>query len=214
MEGIETTDAQLLTAIEAVRADVVPDTGKANNFEAAAAHLQPRCPVARKNQSRKRPATVAEVNVSGVAAPSIGTSGVHLRWHKSHEYRELTKDQKQELYQWQKDNPEEASASRENDAPTKELKKRKKKKGNDKKPVTHRSVSKSIASGIKDALEKLSESTKKEQEVEGLIASLVDAAVEGKKHPTAVAAAVAANAQDNAKKTALRSILKNALNRK
>jgi len=160
LDGIETQDAQLLTAVEAVRADNVPETGKANNFEAAAAHLQPRCPVARKRQAKKRPLSVAEVNISSVGAPSIGKTGVHLRWHKYHEYRKLTQDQKRELYEWQQEHPEEVTASkastRSDDKP--KSTKRGKKTGKESN-FTRKSVSKLVARRRKPRRSKTSNST-------------------------------------------------------
>ena len=38
--------------------------------------------------------------------PSIGKTGVHLRYHKHHEYKKLTHEQCRELSEWQQDNPD------------------------------------------------------------------------------------------------------------
>ena len=32
--------------------------------------------------------------------PSIGKTGVHLRYHKHHEYKKLTQEQRRELSEW------------------------------------------------------------------------------------------------------------------
>ena len=37
--------------------------------------------------------------------PSIGKTGVHLRYHKHHEYKKLTHEQRHELSEWRQDNP-------------------------------------------------------------------------------------------------------------
>ena len=38
--------------------------------------------------------------------PTIGKTGVHLRYHKHHEYKKLTHEQRRELSEWQQDNPD------------------------------------------------------------------------------------------------------------
>ena len=38
--------------------------------------------------------------------PSIGKTGVHLRYHKHHEYKKLTHEQRRELSEWRQDNPD------------------------------------------------------------------------------------------------------------
>ena len=199
----------------------MPVTGKNNNFEAAAAHLQPRCPVACKKQSKKRPASVADVNISGVGAPSIGKTGVHLRWYKFQEYKKLTKEQKQELYEWQQENPDEASASKQGKRPGNKqpTKKGRQQQQEPESGLTRCTVSKLVAAEVKAALDKSTDEAKQEQDVEQYIASLVDAAMSNngdkKQHakPAAAASATANPAKDASNKV-LRSILKNALNRK
>ena len=37
--------------------------------------------------------------------PSIGKTRVHLRYHKHHEYKKLTHEQRRELSEWRQDNP-------------------------------------------------------------------------------------------------------------
>ena len=214
LEGIETQDAQLLTAIEAVRGDQTPVTGKANNFEAAAAHLQPRCPVTRRKTSRKRPASVADATVAGLgggAAPSIGKSGVHLRWHKYNEYRVLNKDQRAELYEWQNAHPEEVDASRaaQKDADESAPPHKKKNKGA-KKTYTKKQVAKLVAKAKADAVDKSSDDAKEEEAVHKYLLSMVNGAIE--KENTDGTAAASAAAATPAAKQALRSIIKGARN--
>ena len=38
--------------------------------------------------------------------PSIGKTGVHLRYHKHHEYKKLKHEQRGELSEWRQDNPD------------------------------------------------------------------------------------------------------------
>ena len=38
--------------------------------------------------------------------PSIGKTGVHLHYHKHHEYKKLMHEQHRELSEWQQDNPD------------------------------------------------------------------------------------------------------------
>ena len=40
------------------------------------------------------------------AKPSIGKTGVHLRYHKHHKYKKLTHEQCHELSEWQQNNPD------------------------------------------------------------------------------------------------------------
>ena len=40
------------------------------------------------------------------AKPSIGKTGVHLRYHKHHEYKKLTHEQRRELSEWRQNNPD------------------------------------------------------------------------------------------------------------
>ena len=40
------------------------------------------------------------------AKPSIGKTGVHLCYHKHHEYKKLTHEQHRELSEWRQNNPD------------------------------------------------------------------------------------------------------------
>ena len=40
------------------------------------------------------------------AKPSIGKTGVHLRYHKHHEYKKLMHEQRHELSEWRQNNPD------------------------------------------------------------------------------------------------------------
>ena len=88
-----------------------------NNFEQAAAHLLPYDPVAKKRatgikhgsalisltEAKSEPIATIAVND---AKPSIGKTGVHLHYHKHHEYKKLMCKQCHELSEWQQNNPD------------------------------------------------------------------------------------------------------------
>mmetsp|Transcript_26699 Transcript_26699/g.37843 ORF Transcript_26699/g.37843 Transcript_26699/m.37843 type:complete len:548 (+) Transcript_26699:2141-3784(+) len=221
LEGIKTQDAQLLTAIEAVRGDQTPTTGKANSFELAAAHLQPRCPVTRKQSIRKRPTSVADVHIDGVGAraPSIGKTGVHLRWHKYSEYQTLNPEQRSELYEWQQNNPDKVEASkaaattpRQNGSGSEAPRKKQKRGNSNKKTMTKKSVAKLVAKQVEKALGKSSEEDKEEEALQEYFASMDNAAISSRKNTTASAAGEAAESGQPKPKSTLRSILKTARN--
>ena len=108
------------TGLQAIMASVKMDNGLNglwNNFERAVSHLLPYNPVAKKRATDiKRGSTLislAEVDngpTTTIAAndskPSIGNTGVHLRYQKHHEYRRLTQEQRHELSEWRQNNPD------------------------------------------------------------------------------------------------------------
>ena len=108
INAIETSDAQLLTAIEAVRGDEEAD-GKGENFEKAAAHLMPACPVARKRGKKRPVGDISDVQAGETVKTKlgIGSTGVHLRYHTKAEYAKLNDEQRSELWQYRKSNPDE-----------------------------------------------------------------------------------------------------------
>ncbi|KAL7557677.1 hypothetical protein ACA910_021100 [Epithemia clementina (nom. ined.)] len=89
-----------------------------NNFEAAAAHLLPYDPVAKKRSAgvKRGAANISAVdNTEEILAttakkPSIGRTCVHLRYHKMSEYKALTSKQKDELQEWRSNNSGEKPA--------------------------------------------------------------------------------------------------------
>ena len=116
LDAIENNDAQLQAAMANVRDDTGDGTaanpGKRNDFELAVAYILPSDPVARKRTiTNKRGA--AEISALGGASndkngagfgdkPGIGSTGVHLRWHSPKEFKQLSKKQKRELFEWRK----------------------------------------------------------------------------------------------------------------
>ena len=110
LEAISCSDAGLQAAMASVRTDQAP-TGLRNDFEAAASHLLPHDPVAKKRtETSKKHANVgdttcaeAEILAFG-AKKGIGKTGVHLRHHNDQEHKKLTKEQRTELREWRVNN--------------------------------------------------------------------------------------------------------------
>jgi hypothetical protein len=113
LDAIQCSDAGLQAAMASVKTDQAAN-GLRNNFEATATHLLPYDPVQKKrvdhaggkrNSADISDATGEEVNVSAFGAKKgIGTSGVHLRYHSITEYKKLSREEKEELREWRKNN--------------------------------------------------------------------------------------------------------------
>ena len=99
-----------------VKTDNGPD-GLRNNFERAISHLLPHDPVAKKRAtdikqgsaliSLMEPHDGPNITIAANdSKPSIGKTGVHLRYHKHHEYKKLTQEQRCELSEWSQDIPD------------------------------------------------------------------------------------------------------------
>ena len=169
LEGIQSMDPRLQAAMASVKMDDGPN-GMRNDFEAAAAHLLPYDPVAKKKAAMKRPVAqissmeeVAEVSGTAVMKESIGKTGVHLRWHTNAEYKELTSEQKKELSEWRERNPN-------------------MKKGNEKRGKKHRRPSKKqISAAVAKELKKLvgekAKEDSNEADAEAYIQAMVQAAI-------------------------------------
>ena len=103
IDAIQCADAGLQAAMASVKTDNSPN-GLRNNFERAVSHLLPYDPVAKKQatgikwgsalisltEAHDGPNITIAANDS---KPSIGKTGVHLRYHKHHEYKKLTHEQ-------------------------------------------------------------------------------------------------------------------------
>jgi len=99
-------DPSVLAAMAAVRQD---DTDKRVNFENAFTFLAPSCPVLAKAAKKGR--VSFDVNVIGASGskphqgglggdcekPGKGATGVALRYHKFEEFKNLSKEQQEEL---------------------------------------------------------------------------------------------------------------------
>ena len=92
-----------------IKTDNGPE-GMRNNFEATASHLLPYDPVAKKrsNGQKRGSAQISSVmdpSPTPTKKPSIGKTGVHLRYYKTGKYRNLTNELKEELKEWRANNP-------------------------------------------------------------------------------------------------------------
>ena len=95
IDSIECIDGPVYATIGIIRADV---NGMKSNFEKAASALIDVDPYVkgRNRGNNGRTATISSLEYTG-----RGGSGVDLRWHTPNEYRELSKEQKDELHTWQ-----------------------------------------------------------------------------------------------------------------
>ena len=205
LQGIHCSDAELQAAMASIKADKADD-GMRNNFEAAAAHLLPADPVARKRAAigTKRGSaqisdttaldTVADIGATQ-AKPSIGNTGVHLRYYKASEYKKLSEEQKAELREWRHNNPD-AHKSKRNGKPTRPSPTKRAK-------FDKKQISSIVAKEVASVLEKQKTEEAEQDANEAYIMSLVQKAVG--KNDTASASSTAA-------KLSLNSILKNAKN--
>ncbi len=112
LDSFKTIDPSVLAAMAAVRQD---DANKRINFKNAFTFLAPSCRVVAKAAKKGR--VSFEVNVSGTGGkphqgglggdrekPGKGATGVALCYHKFKEYRNLSKEQQEELTEWNKAN--------------------------------------------------------------------------------------------------------------
>ena len=210
LEAIQCQDAGLQAAMASIRTndDV---NGKRNDFEKAVAHLLPYDPVAKQRATigSKRPVTnislvdgeeAEDTNTAEVGSadtkPSIGKTGVHLRYYKTKEYHKLTNEQKLELKKWGESLP----ANKRGDSKASDAKRQK------------RQIKQQVASLVKKEISAEVKKTKFADEEDPEAKALVAAdglskyvaslgTSEGEKKPAA-----------SAGKTALRSIFRNARN--
>ena len=83
LEAIHRSDAGLQAAMASIKTDNGPE-GMRNNFEATAAHLLPYDPAAKKRsngQKRGAASSVMDPTPNTTKKPSIGKTGVHLRYY-------------------------------------------------------------------------------------------------------------------------------------
>ena len=102
LDAIQCADARLQASMASSKTDNDPN-GMQSNFEQAAAHLLPYNPVAKKRatgikhgsalilltEAESEPTATIAAND---AKPSIGKTGVHLHYHKHHDYKKLMRD--------------------------------------------------------------------------------------------------------------------------
>ena len=168
LEAIQCSDPGLQAAMASIKTDNGPE-GMRNNFEATAAHLLPYDPVAKKRSSGQKKGSAQILSVldptpTTTKKPSIGKTGVHLRYYKTGEYRNLTNEQKEELKEWRANNPITFKAG------SKKAKKEAPKKSKS-------SMKKQVASLVEAALNKSVKFDDQVNDEEKYIMSMVQAAV-------------------------------------
>ena len=95
--------------MSSIEADNTP-TGLRNNFEASVSHLLPYDPFQEKysncRSGKRDSANISNTTVDRVKVASFGTKNiigkirVHLLYHSPYEYKQLKKDEKDELCKW------------------------------------------------------------------------------------------------------------------
>ena len=147
-----------------VRTDDGPN-GKRNDFEAAASHLLPYDPVAKRRLASKRSnsqvSAVQEAEDNGESATvsststprkkSIGKTGVHLWYHKFSEYKKLTDEQKAELHEWRPQLPDGHSNAR-----------KKRKHSDDNKAYSKKQVASMVKAKVDETVKELLEEQQEE----------------------------------------------------
>ena len=156
------------------------------DFEAAAAHLLPYDPVAKKRTTSHKcggaliSSTEAEIGATtGGGKAGIEMTGVHLRFHTKAEYHKLTHEQKGELKQWRMDNPDKVQPP-----PNKRQKTQ---------SYTPQHLASLVSKQVKAELNKGSKAQKNSEEAKAYIMSVIRDAL-----PTVPAPAPAANASSAA----------------
>ncbi len=203
LEAIQCLDPGLQAAMASVKTD--PD-GMRNDFEAAASHLLPYDPVAKKRTAgnKRSQASISDLEAkeadvgSATAKASIGKTGVHFRWHTMEEYKQLSGAQKRELYEWQQANPNfKRPSTKFQPAKSKGAKR-----------YTKKQLSSLVSKRVKLELSQREEA-KQEQDGEAYVMSLIQKVVADGK-PKANASSAAAPPEAPPLPSALRSILKRA----
>ena len=168
IEAIQCSDPGLQAAMASFKTDNGP-AGMRNNFEATAAHLLPYDPVAKKRSSGQKRgsaqiSSVMDPSPTTTKKPSIGKTGVHLRYYETGDYRNLTNEQKEELKEKRANNPNTFKAG------SKKVKKEAPKKFKS-------SMKKQVASIVEAALNKSVKFDDQVNDEEKYIMSMVQAAV-------------------------------------
>ena len=101
LEAIQGSGPGLQAAMASIKTDNGLE-GMRNKLEATAAHLLSYDPVAKKRSSGQKRgsaqiSSVMDTSNTTMKKPSIGKTGVHLHYYKTGEYRNLTREQKDEL---------------------------------------------------------------------------------------------------------------------
>lgn len=206
LDAIETDDAGLHAAMANVREDTAVG-GKREDFEATAAYLLPKDPVARKRSQIQVNSKRGTVEISDVTAeisdfgskPGIGKTGVHFRYYQAEEFRKLTKPQKDELIAWRDANP----SSRKRDGkstPTSPAKRTK---------AERKEIASLVKKGVADSLAARDKQADVEEQSKAVLMSLMKQ-LESKDSDTGRANLSSADSKEAKASGILKSILKKA----
>jgi hypothetical protein len=97
LSNITNADPDLKAALASIRIDT---NGMREDFEAAVSFILPVDPYSKQKRSNEKTANISDANA--LQNKSQSRTGVDLRWHNPEEYKKLTKDQRIELYAWQR----------------------------------------------------------------------------------------------------------------
>lgn len=97
LDNIINSDPDLRAALASIRANV---NGMRENFESAVAFMLPVCPYAK--HSKKTNPNTAVISDATLLGKGSSKSGVDFRWHTKEEYQKLNKEQRDELFKWQR----------------------------------------------------------------------------------------------------------------
>jgi hypothetical protein len=97
IDNINNSDPDLRAAIASIRVDT---QGMREDFESSVAFLLPVDPYSKQKRSNERNAQISDTHA--LKNKSHSKTGVDLRWHKPDEYKLLTREQRMELYDWQR----------------------------------------------------------------------------------------------------------------
>jgi hypothetical protein len=103
LDGIQSSEPQLLAALGNVRADD-GENGKMSDFEATAAYIIPFDPVTTKRSQKRKLGKDYDISAVDMGITKGEQTGVEVRFYKPNEYRQLSDEQKMELLQLRKQN--------------------------------------------------------------------------------------------------------------
>ena len=165
LQAIQCSDPGLQAAMPSIKTDNGLE-GMRNNFEATPAHLLPYDPVAKKRSSGQKRgsaqiSSVVDTPNATMKKLSIGKTGVHLCYYKTGEYRNLSREQKDELREWSVNNSKAGLKKAKREVP--------------KKPKS--SMKKQVASLVEAELKKTVRLEDQDNDEEKYIMSMVQVAV-------------------------------------
>lgn len=204
LSAIENSDPELQAAMAMIRAD--PE-GMRTDFEAAVAHLLPRCPVARRKAANRRPSAMVAAIGQGDDEPPAATvaafggkvgkgpkTGVQLRYHTKAEYSKLSKDERTELHEWREQSGQKRKPKSMPNSPSKKVR-----------FSSDRAIAAAVEKQVSATLQSLQDERKQGEDLEAFVMACIDK----KQQPTSSATVNTASAN-----SALKSIINRAKNQR